>query len=300
MSMKIGFVGLGKMGLPMATRLANAGMDLHVISSNPASLASLVSLGAKQASGLAELAGTCDVLITIVPSDKEVLEIYTKPGTGIIDHASDSLICIEMSSIQGETMKTLDKVAQERGKTVTFLDAPVSGGVAGATAGTLTIMVGGDQVVIEKTRLILEVMGQKIIYTGDNGSASNVKMLNQILNAVHTEISSEVIALARLLDVDLRVLCDVVNESSGSSWIFKNNVPKFIIPRQHQPGFRLDLMKKDVSLVIDSARQKQAFMPVANLVYQLFSAAANQGHGQMNYTYIAEWLAENQPKEENT
>ena len=138
------------------------------------------------------------------------------------------------------------------------IDAPVSGGVAGAV-----------------------------------GSGSNVKMLNQMLNAGNTAIAAEVLCMSRELGIDDSVLSDVVNQSSGASFIFEKNVPKFMMTGDHTPGFRLDLMKKDVGLFVDSAKQVGEFTPVSQLVYQMYQAASNSGLGDANYTGIHKWYENN-------
>lgn len=293
MGYTIGFIGLGKMGLPMALCLANAGHTVYVSSSNPESAKQMEKAGGISLPSIKDLAEKSEIIISIVPADNEVMDIYTRPN-GILEHVKDGAVCIDMTSAKGSTMLQLEAYAKEKGKNISFIDAPVSGGVAAAKAGTLTIMVGCEKALYNAYLPVLECMGKKILYTGKLGSGSNIKMLNQMLNAANTAVASEVICLAKALEVDLQSLCNVVNESSGGSWIFKNNVPKYILSGDHTPGFRLDLMKKDVGLVMDSAQDLNAFMPVSNLVYQLYKATSNQGNGQMNYTYIAKWLEENQ------
>ena len=132
--------------------------------------------------------------------------------------------------------------------------------------GTLTIMVGGDKDVVEACRPILEAMGSKIFYAGLLGSGKAVKMVNQFLNAGNTYIASEAICLAKRLDLDMDILCSIINDSTGASWVFKNNVPKFIIPQEFGQGFRLDLMKKDIGLSMQQAQNNGLSLPVMSLI----------------------------------
>ena len=136
-------------------------------------------------------------------------------------------------------------------------------------------------------------MGKNIIYTGDVGTASNVKLLNQMLNAGNTAVAAEVLCMFRKLGVDDEVLKNVVSQSSGQSFVFDRNVTKFMMSGDHTPGFRLNLMKKDVGLFIDAANELEGFTPVTHLVYELFRACANQGMGDLNYTSIHKWMEEN-------
>lgn len=291
---KIGFIGLGKMGLPMAMNLCRAGFEVLVHSSNPNSAAQVEQLGGRSVSSYQELAKQADVVITIVPADKEIKELYLKEN-GLLDNMRPGTACIDMTSALGETMLLLEDYVKKHGLDIEIIDAPVSGGVAGAVSGKLTIMVGcQSQEMCEKYMPIFKAMGEKIFYTGGLGSGSNIKMINQMLNAANTAAAAEAVCLAKQLKVDLNILCDVVNQSSGGSYIFERNVPKYMLTGDHTPGFRLNLMEKDVSLFMAAARNNHAFTPVSELVYQIYKATANQGMGDKNYTCILEWLQQNQ------
>jgi 2-hydroxy-3-oxopropionate reductase len=152
-------------------------------------------------------------------------------------------------------------------------------------------MVGGEQALFDEYKPFFEAIGKKITYTGILGSAKDIKMLNQALNAGNSCVAAEVMMLAKQLGVDIKTLVDVVNDSSGGSWIFKNNIQRYI-EHNHTPGFKLDLMKKDVSLFTESAREKGDFTPMIDLTMSILTAGSNQGHGEMNYTYISKWIEE--------
>jgi 3-hydroxyisobutyrate dehydrogenase-like beta-hydroxyacid dehydrogenase len=291
---KIGFIGLGKMGLPMAMNLCKAGFEVTVCSSKPESSATVVELGGKTAASYVELARGSEIVITIVPADKEIKELYLGEN-GLLANVPDGGICIDMTSGTGDTMLLLRDSAKAMGRDVSVVDAPVSGGVAGAQNGKLTIVVGcDDKALFEKCMPVFQAMGEKIYYTGALGSGSNIKMINQMLNAANTAIAAEAICMAKKLGVDLNTLVEIVNKSSGQSFIFEKNVPKFMLTGDHTPGFRLDLMKKDVSLFVEAAKNSQAFTPLSEMVYQIYKATSNQGGGDKNYTYIIDWFEKNQ------
>lgn len=297
--MKIGFIGLGKMGLPMALNLCRAGFEVLVHSSNPDSAAQVEQLGGRSVPSYQELAGQADAVITIVPADKEIKELYLSPD-GLLDSMRPGTACIDMTSALGETMLLLEDYVKERGLDIQVLDAPVSGGVAGAVNGKLTIMVGCEsRELCDAYMPVFQAMGEKIYYTGALGSGSNIKMINQMVNAANTAIAAEAVCLAKQLGVDLDTLCQVVNQSSGGSYIFERNVPKYMLTGDHTPGFRLALMEKDVSLFMAAARNSHAFTPVSELVYQIYKATSNQpGNRDRNYTCILDWLEQGQGQKE--
>lgn len=291
--MKIGFIGLGKMGLPMAKNLCKAGYSVYVHSGNSDSQAQMLQEGALAIGSFQEMAQLCDAVITIVPADKEIQELYLGED-GLIANAKEGVTFIEMTSAKGNTKELVNEAMKASGKELRFVDAPVSGGVAGAVNGTLTIMTGCEESTFEAVKPVLEAVGKNIIYTGDVGTASNVKLLNQMLNAGNTAVAAEVLCMSRKLGVDDEVLKNVVSQSSGQSFVFDRNVTKFMMSGDHTPGFRLNLMKKDVGLFIDAANELEGFTPVTHLVYELFRACANQGMGDLNYTSIHKWMEENQ------
>lgn len=290
---KIGFIGLGKMGLPMAENLCKAGFIVYVNSSKKESQERLLAAGAVAAGDNKTMLCECDAIITVVPADKEIKQLYLGED-GFINNADDGMVFIDMTSAKGSTKEAVKAAADLRDKNIVFVDAPVSGGVAGAVNGTLTIMTGCEEKEFELVNPVLEAMGKNIIYTGAVGTASNVKMLNQMLNAGNTAVAAEVLCMSRKLGVDDEVLKNVVSQSSGQSFVFDRNVTKFMMSGEHVPGFRLNLMKKDVGLFVDSAKEMNGFIPVTSLVNELFTACANKGYGDLNYTGIHKWLEENQ------
>jgi 3-hydroxyisobutyrate dehydrogenase len=286
---KIGMIGIGNMGKPMAMNLLKAGYPLAVYDINPLAVEEVVAAGAKGADSIAALAASAEVLITILPADKHILEVYTSEN-GVIRNLPDGAVCLEMTSARGETVQEIAAHAQRLGRKIDFIDAPVSGGIPGAQAGTLTIMVGGDKGLIDAHTPLLQALGSKIIYTGALGSGKSVKMINQLLNAANTCIAAEALQLARDMGLDMDILVNVVNESSGTSWVFKNNVPKFMIPGNFSQGFRLELMTKDLRLSMEQASKDNLCLPVVSLIFQIYQAMCNQGHGTDNYNVVSRFV----------
>lgn len=289
MKKQIGMIGLGNMGKPMALNLLKAGYPLMVYHRRPHTVEEIVAAGAKRAKTIAELAAEVDIVITILPADQQVLHVYTSEG-GVIPHAKDGTVCLEMTSARGETVNDIESFSKQRGKGLRFLDAPVSGGIQAAQSGTLTIMVGGAKDLIDECRPLLETLGRKIIYTGALGSGKSVKMINQFLNAGNTCIAAEALYLGRRMGLDMEILCDVINESSGGSWIFANNVRKFMLPEKFDQGFRLELMKKDVSLSIEQAYRDGLALPLLNTIFEIFQSMVNRGYADKNYNAVSRWV----------
>lgn len=298
MAKKIGFIGLGKMGLPMALNLCKAGFEVFVCSSKQESQRQILEAGGQTMDSFQRMAAVSDVIITIVPADTEILGLY-KGRNGILKDCRKDLVCIDMTSAKGTTKKDIADYIHEMHPDITFLDAPVSGGAGGAREGTLTIMVGAEPEQMEKQMDIFQALGKKIIHTGPVGTASNVKMLNQMLNGANTAIAAEVLCLSRELGIEDEVLSQVVNQSSGGSYVFERNVPKYMMPGDHTPGFRLKLMKKDVGLFVDTVQELGCFAPLSGQIHQIYQAVENQGHGDDNYTYIHKWYENNQNTEKN-
>lgn len=286
--MKIGFIGLGKMGLPMALNLCRKGFSVWTHSSREESQRLMEEAGGHSAPDFAYMATSCDVLISIVPADREILEL----AQTVDSFGHEGLVWIEMTSAKGTTKRRVAEQLLAKG--IRFMDAPVSGGTSGAEKGTLTIMVGADEALLNEYKEVLQGMGTQIYYTGEVGSGSNMKMLNQMLNAANTAVAAEVLCLSRKLGVADEVLSRVVNQSSGGSYIFERNVPKYMMTGDHTPGFRLNLMRKDVGLFTDTAQEIGSFIPVSGLIAELYKGAAHQGMGDENYTAIHKWYENNQ------
>lgn len=293
MHKKIGFIGLGNMGMPMALNLCKHGYPLYVCSRNNKSQQAILAAGGGSIESFQKMGQECDIIISIVPSDKEIQALYLGKD-GILSDPKDGLVCIDMTSARGSTKQEIASYIDHMGLRVQFIDAPVSGGVKGAEDGTLSIMVGCSPQQFSEHLTLFKVLGTTITHTGDVGSASHIKMLNQMLNAANTAIAAEVLCLSRKLGIADNNLSEVINRSSGGSYVFERNVPKYMMQGEHKPGFKLDLMKKDSSLFIETAKEMKSFIPLASLVNQMFEASSNAGHGEQNYTAIHSWYEKNQ------
>ena len=290
MNKVIGFIGLGAMGKPMAKNLIKAGMHLICYNDkNKAAIREMVEEGAEEATSCRDVAKRSDVIITVLPADRQIMDVYAS-GEGILSSVRDGTGCIDMTSALGDTIKNVAEMALRMGKKITILDAPVSGGVQAACDGNLTIMAGGDRNAVEEYRPLLEIMGKKIFYTGGIGSGKAIKMINQLLNACNTYIMSEALYMADTMGIDRNLLYGVVNESSGSSWVFKNNLPRYVFPQDFQQGFRLELMKKDIALCVKQAMNENSVLPVSNLIYQIYEAMSKQGNDMANYNIVSQWV----------
>jgi len=298
MKKTVGFIGLGRMGTPMAMRLLNAGHSLCVFDIIPDAMKPFEEKGADTASSIKELASKADVIITIVPADKHIYDIYTG-SDGIIDNAKEGLLCIEMTSAMGITLKKIKQYAEEKAKNISFVDAPVSGGVDGASNGTLTIMVGGEDKDIESAKPYLEILGSKLLYSGKLGDGKSVKMINQMLNALNTAAAAEAMYLAKELGIDTSILLDIVNNSSGGSWVMKNNVPKFMLTGNYDSGFKLGLMTKDLRLSASEADSNNLDLPLVKQALKEYEEAIAMMGENVNYNSVFEWVKNHNKREEN-
>ncbi len=297
MEKTIGFIGLGRMGNPMAMRLLDAGFRLCVYDVFAEAMKPFAERGAVTVSSIKALAERVDVIITIVPADQQIIDIYTG-SEGIIRNAKKGTLCIEMTSAMGRTMKQIKQYAAKNNPNIAFVDAPVSGGVAGAEKGTLTIMVGGEQEDIEKSGPYLNVMGGKLLYSGKLGDGKSVKMINQMLNAMNTAAAAEAMFLARKLGIDTDILIDIVNNSSGGSWVMKNNIPKFMLPRQYDKGFKLALMTKDLRLGASEAQTLGFDLPLVEQALKEYEETIKVLDGDVNYNAVSEWIEKHNQKKE--
>lgn len=267
---RIGFIGLGAMGLPMAKNLLSKEFELHVIAHrNRQPVEELRALGATEHSSLSDIFALCDCIISILPTDKEMESVLlNEQALEVINPGS---VLIEMTSGSPEMMKKVHATFRKKG--IPVLDGPVSGGTVGAENGTLTVMAGGDKEVLEKTRPVLDAMAKNIYLVGSVGAGKAIKAINQMLAAVHMVASAEAVALAEKLEINMDSLKEVVGNSSGASWMLANKMDS-LVNRDFTPGFKLNLMKKDVKIAVKEGQDKQ--LPLANYVLELFEQASTE------------------------
>jgi 3-hydroxyisobutyrate dehydrogenase len=287
---KVAFIGLGAMGKPMAKNLINAGYPLAVYDLRPEPVKELSQLGARAAQSCADAADGADTIILILQADPQVKEAVLGKN-GVLSGAKKGATLMDMTSLSPHTSKLVAAEAAKVG--LKFLDAPVSGGNVGAEKGTLTIMVGCEKEVLEEQRDLLEVMGKTIFHVGGVGMGETVKMANQILVAVHTAAIVEAFVLAVKLGADPQVVFDVLKASAGCSWILEHRVPNYIIPHNFtQPGFAMDLLRKDVGLALESAKLEKVPTPLVSQVFQILTMASATGRGQLDYSAMVEMFEE--------
>lgn len=287
--MKVGFIGLGAMGLPMARRVIGAGHETFTVChSRRGPCDELSALGAQVLTSPADVARAAEVVITILPADRELKEVVFGER-GLVRGFSGGKILIDMTTATALAMEEVERAIVAAGGEV--LDAPVSGGTPAAAQGTLTIMAGGEAGLLDRCRPLLASMGTRIVHVGAVGQGKVVKMVNQVMAAAHLLILGEAFSLGTRCGADAEVLYEVVKASSGYSRMMDLRLPGFLLEGRFEPGFRLDLMKKDVNLALESARVLNVPMLLTSAVGQLFSAASAAGEGDADFSAAAQYVA---------
>jgi len=288
--MKVGFVGVGTMGEPMAANLLAAGFDVTVVAhTSRERVERLLTKGATEAATIAEVAGGVDVLVTCVPNDVAVEAVMLGPE-GVAKGGREGLVVVDTSTIAPSTSKRVADELAAQG--ISMLDAPISGGETGAIAGTLAIMVGGPQEAYEKALPVLEAMGKNITYIGGNGTALVVKLCNNLIVAVGSCAVSEALTMAAVAGIDTGVVQGVLSNATSRSWIIEDKLPRSLLVGNVQPGFKLALMRKDAGLALDCGKELGVPMFVTALVHQLYSQALGQGKGDLDCIGVAELYTE--------
>lgn len=292
--MHIAFIGTGNMGLPMLANLLKKGFSATAYDIVPAALDRAVAAGAKRAGSPAAAAAAGEIVITILPSSGNVEAAYLGAG-GIIDGVAKGRLCVDMSTIDPGTSQRVATRLAERG--VRFIDAPVSGGVAGATAGTLAIMVGGAAADFAEARPALDAMGANIIHVGAVGAGEVAKLCNNLIAGVAFAAVSEAFRIGEAFGVDPKILTAVIAKSSGATWVMEKNHPvpgidpNSAASRDYAPGFMTDLMAKDLGLAVNAAREKRVPVAVAAAAQQIYRMASAHGLGRKDCASIYRFLA---------
>jgi 3-hydroxyisobutyrate dehydrogenase len=291
--MKIGFIGTGTMGQPMLSNLVKKGFEVVAFDVVPAALEAAIALGAVRAGSVGEAAANCDLVVTMLPSSANVEAVYLGSG-GIVESASKGRLCVDMSTIDPGTSQRVAARLEERG--VRFLDAPVSGGVGGAVAGTLAIMVGGDAGDLEEARPVLAAMGSNIIHVGAVGAGEVAKLCNNLISGSALIAVAEAFRIGEAFGVDPEILTRVIAKSSGATWVMEHMhpVPGIVdsaaSSRQYAPGFMTDLMAKDLGLAVSAAREKRVPVVVAPAAQQLYRMASSHGLGREDFSSVYKFL----------
>lgn len=274
--MKVGFLGLGAMGRPMARNILDAGHDLVVWNRTPERATPLVDAGATLADTPAGAARDADVVCFSL-STPDVVRDVVLGDEGALAGASSGAVFVDFSTIDPATSRELGVACAGRG--VRFLDAPVSGGSAGAEAGTLTVMVGGDAGALAAAGLVFEAVGDKVLHVGAAGAGLTIKLINQMLVGTNLAAVLEAFVMARQAEIDLDVMFDVLTASAGSSVMLTRNMPDFLMKEQYEPGFALRLLVKDLDLVTEMGKELQTSLFTPAVALQLFRNAMAAGFG---------------------
>jgi 2-hydroxy-3-oxopropionate reductase len=272
---KVGFIGLGIMGKPMAKNLLKAGYPLTVYDVRPEPVQELVKLGAKKGNNSADVAAQNEVVITMLPNSPDVKEAVLGKN-GVLDGAKEGLILIDMSSIAPLVSIEVSKKASEKG--VKMLDAPVSGGEPKAIEGTLAIMVGGPQDVFDEVKAILEVMGASVTLVGEIGSGNITKLANQIIVALNIAAMSEAMLLATKAGVDPEKVYNAIRGGLAGSTVLDAKVP-LALQGNFKPGFRIELHIKDLTNALETAHELDVPIPLSSQVLEYMHALKVDGHG---------------------
>ena len=299
MTQKIGFIGLGHMGAPMARNLLKAGHQVVVFDLNADAVAQLVAAGAQAATSIAGVATSgIDLIITMLPAAAHVSRVYLGDD-GILAHVPAGVLLIDSSTIDPHTARHVEEAANKHGNPM--VDAPVSGGTAGAEAGTLTFMVGSDDANFAIVQPILAHMGKNIVLCGGAGTGQVAKVANNLLLGITMIGLSEAMNLGVALGMDAKVLAQVINMSSGRCWSSEiyhpypgvmDNVPA---ARGYSGGFGSDLMLKDLGLATESAKQAKQPLMLGALAQQLYQTFSSQGHGALDFSAIIQLYQHNNP-----
>jgi 3-hydroxyisobutyrate dehydrogenase len=290
---RIGFIGLGNMGLPMAANLVQAGHGVAGFDVVKPLTGKLSASGGFATDTISAACRGADAIITMLPASQHVRDVYCAPG-GVIEAAGAGALLIDSSTIDVTTAREVAARASEKG--LAMVDAPVSGGVAGAQAGTLTFMVGGPDAAFDRARPILEAMGKTIVHAGGAGNGQAAKICNNMILGVSMIAVSEAFLLAEKLGLDAQRLFDIASKSSGQCWSMTSYCPvPGLVPtspanRGYQAGFTADMMLKDLRLAQDAASTAKAATPLGGAAAELYGSFAAQGHAGEDFSAIIRFL----------
>ena len=290
----VGFIGLGHMGMPMTHRLLKAQFEVYVYDVVNEAVEKMVKQGAKAAHSPAELTQFSNTIMTSVQTSEQVMELCLSDD-GIFTHALPGTIFIDCSSIDITVTKMLHEEAKKRG--IIMLDAPVSGGVAGAEAGSLTIMVGGSEINFEKAKPILEKIGKTILYAGEGGSGQAAKICNNLLLGISMIGVCEAFNLAEKLGLDQKKFFEISSHASGQCWSMTSYCPvpgiieKSPANNHYKPGFMAKMMLKDLRLAHHAAEAVNAAIPLGSASMELYELFINQGYGEIDFSGILNFIA---------
>ena len=283
--MKIGFIGLGIMGKPMAKNLLKAGYPLVGFDINPAPVKELAAVGAEVASSAKEVAQKTDVVITMLPNSPHVKAAVMGPN-GVLEGAKPGMIIVDMSSIAPMAAKEVAAKAAEKG--VEMLDAPVSGGEPKAIDGTLSIMVGGKKEIFEKCQGFLDKMGTSVVLCGDIGAGNMTKLANQIIVALNIAAMSEALVLGAKAGVDPETIFKAIRGGLAGSTVLEAKVP-MVLSGNFKPGFRIELHIKDLANALDTAHELGVPLLLTSQVMEIMQALKVDGKAGNDHAGVVQF-----------
>jgi 2-hydroxy-3-oxopropionate reductase len=276
----IGFIGLGIMGAPMAANLVAAGHDVVGFNRSPAKVDALVEKGGRAARSIADAVRGSDVVITMLPDSPDVVDVVEGPD-GVLANAGEGLLLIDTSTIRPDVSRSIATSAAEKG--VAALDAPVSGGEAGAVEGKLSIMVGGAAADFERAEPILSAVGTTVVHVGPSGAGQTVKAANQLMVAGNIQLLAEAIVFLEAHGVDTGPAVEVLGGGLAGSTVLDRKAGP-MLKRDFTPGFRLNLHHKDLGIVQAAAREAGVVIPLGSAVSQLVAALVARGDGGLDHS----------------
>lgn len=290
----VAFIGLGHMGLPMSKNLIGAGLAVRGFDLATEALDAVKEAGGEAYSSIAEAVTGADVVISMLPSGAIVKSVYDDDN-GVFANAKKGALFIDSSTIDVATARAVAEVAESKG--FQMVDAPVSGGVGGAAAGTLAFMVGGSADAFDKAKPILDPMGAKIVHCGQSGNGQAAKACNNMLLAISMIGVSEAFNLGRALGLDDQVFYDVAANASGQCWSLTSYcpapgpVPSSPANNDYQPGFATALMLKDLGLAMEAAHDTDTNTPLGDMAKKIYAAMNDEGHGGVDFSGVIKHLA---------
>ncbi len=290
---KVAFIGLGNMGGPMAANLLKAGHAVTVFDLNKAAVEELIAKGAEGAESASQSVAAADFVISMLPAAQHVKSLYLGEN-GLIKVLDKNTLVIDCSTIDAASAQEVGKALAAGG--IDFVDAPVSGGVAGAAAGTLTFIVGGADALFERVKPILENMGKNIFHAGEVGAGQVAKICNNMLLSILMAGTSEALQMGINHGLDPKVLSEIMLNSSGRNWTLElyNPCPGVMetapASKGYQPGFMVDLMAKDLGLAMAAAQHSGSAVPLGSLAKNLYTMLQHQGAGKEDFSAIFKLL----------
>ena len=289
----IGFIGLGNMGGPMAANLVKAGHNVTVFDLSQTALDSAVATGVTAASSTVDACKGAEAVISMLPAGKHVESVYLGDD-GLISQLPSSTLILDCSTIDATTARKVGAAASEKG--IAMMDAPVSGGVAAAAAGTLSFMCGGSAAAFERAETVLAAMGKNIFHAGDSGAGQVAKMCNNMLLSIHMSGTAEALKLGVDNGMDPKILSDIMLASSGRNWSLEvyNPYPGVMenapASNDYKPGFMVDLMVKDLELAMEAAQASHSSTPMGTMAHKLYTEHQAKGNGQVDFSSILKAL----------